>query len=154
MHEKHFSSFFLFFASYGLLVGRCVRLGWRTDWIDCESSSFTPCCWLRSRNVKKIIGSLCRTIGSVSWLTTEKQVIAGRGSNTEPGTGKPAALFHHLHRIVDSSWQSSPDISLKNYFKYSKFWGVDNFSYKLIIQCCVWAWSDMSMKTFDIRRVV
>ena len=32
---------------------RCVHLEWRTDWIDCERSLFTPCSWLRRRNVKK-----------------------------------------------------------------------------------------------------
>ena len=47
--------------------------------------------------------------------------------NTEPGIAKLVALFHHLHQIVDSSWQFSPDISPKDCFKYGKFWGVDNF---------------------------
>ena len=32
---------------------RCVRLEWRTDWIDCERSLFTPCSLLRRRNVKQ-----------------------------------------------------------------------------------------------------
>ena len=65
---------------------------------------------------------------------------AGRGSNTEPGIAKPVAPSHHSHRIMDSSQQSSPDILPKDYFKYSKFSGADNFSYKLIINtvlCCV-----------------
>ena len=30
---------------------QCVHLEWRTDWIDCERSLFTPCSWLRRRNV-------------------------------------------------------------------------------------------------------
>ncbi len=36
------------------------------------------------------------------------------------------------YRIADSSRQSSPGISPKDCFKYGKFWGVDNFSYKPI----------------------
>ena len=32
---------------------RCVRLEWRTDWIDCQRSSFVPCSWLKRRNVNK-----------------------------------------------------------------------------------------------------
>ena len=31
----------------------CIRLEWRTDWIDCEHSSFTPCSWLGRRNERK-----------------------------------------------------------------------------------------------------
>ena len=31
----------------------CIRLEWRTDWIDCVRSSFTPCSWLRRRNERK-----------------------------------------------------------------------------------------------------
>ena len=90
-----------------------VRLEWRTDWIDCEHSLFTPCSWLR-RNVKKIIGSLCCIVGSALWLTKSRSLrTEDRGSNTELGIAKPVALFHHSHRIVESSWQSSPDISLK-----------------------------------------
>ena len=61
--------------------------------------------------------------------------IASRGSNTEPGIAKPVALFHHSHRIVDSSRQSSPGISPKDCFKCGKFWGIHNFSYKLISEC-------------------
>ena len=45
------TSFFLllFSAYYGLFGGATcgVRLEWRTDWIDCERSLFTPCSWLR-----------------------------------------------------------------------------------------------------------
>ena len=52
--------------------------------------------------------------------------------------------------LVDSSWQSPPDISLKDCFKYSKFSGVDNFLYKLIIQLCV----VFQHESLDIRRVV
>ena len=42
------------FAHYGLFEWATsgVRLEWRTDWIDCERSLFTPCSWLRRRNVK------------------------------------------------------------------------------------------------------
>jgi len=29
-----------------------VRLEWRTDWIDCGRSLFTPCSWLRRKNIK------------------------------------------------------------------------------------------------------
>ena len=65
-------------------------------------------------------------------MTYQKQITAGRGSNTEPEIAKAVALFHHSHRIVDSSRQSSPGISPKDFFKYGKFEGVDNFSYKLI----------------------
>ena len=46
-------------------------------------------------------------------MAYQKQITAGRGSNTEPGIAKPVAPFHHSHRIVDSSRQTSPDISPK-----------------------------------------
>ena len=86
-----------------------VCLEWRTDWIDCEHSLFTLCSWLRRRKVK-----------------IKKSLVASAASSVA------LALFHHSHRIVDSSWQSSPCISPKDCFKHSKFWGVNNFSYKLI----------------------
>ena len=74
-------------------------------------------------------------------MADQKLTTYGRGSNTEPGIAKPVALFHHSHWIVDSSRQSSPDISPKIASNsYGKFWGVDNFSHKLIINtalCCV-----------------
>ena len=46
--------FFLFSRTTVFWWGhmRCVRLEWRTDWIDCERSLFTPCSWLQRRNVK------------------------------------------------------------------------------------------------------
>ena len=70
-------------------------------------------------------------------MAYQKQITAGRGSNTEPEIAKSVAPFHHSHRIVDRSQQSSPDISLKDCLNYSKFWDVDSLSYKLIIQLCV-----------------
>ena len=116
----------LFFSTYYGLLGRAtcgvVRLEWQTDWIDCECLLFTPCSWLRRRNVKKIIiGSLCCIVSSASWLTRSRSVTASTGSNTKPGIVKPVALFHHSHRIVDSSRQSSPGISPKDCFNYGKF---------------------------------
>ena len=70
-----------------------------------------------------------------SWLTGSRSLWAitvSRVSKREPGIAKPVTLFHCSHRIVDSSRQSSPGISPKDCFKYDKFWGVDNFLYKLI----------------------
>ena len=106
----------------------CVHLEQRTGWIDCEHLLFTPCSWLRRNVKKKNISSLC------CFMAYQKQITASRGLNTKPGIAKPVALFHHSHRIVDSSWQSSPGISSKDCFKYGKFWGVNNFLYKLISQ--------------------
>ena len=54
MREKHFffsSSFFRVLRSFWWGHLCCARLEWRTDWIDCERSLFTPCSRLR-RNVK------------------------------------------------------------------------------------------------------
>ena len=65
-------------------------------------------------------------------MAYQKQINVSRRSNTEPGIAKPVTLFHHSHRIVESSRQSPPCISPKDCFKYGKFRGVDNFSYKLI----------------------
>ena len=42
-------------------------------------------------------------------MAYQKQITAGRGSNTEPGITKPVAPFHHSHRIVNSNRQSSPE---------------------------------------------
>ena len=82
--------------------------------------------------IKVIIGILSCIVSIVSFMVYQKQITASRGSNTEPGITKLVAPFHHSHRIVDSSRQSSPGVSPKDCFKYGKFWGVDNFSYKLI----------------------
>ena len=87
---------------------------------------------IKKKKCKK--SSVASAASSIALHGLPKQITAGRGSNTEPGIAKPVALFHHSHRIVDSSRQSSPNISPKDCFKCSKFWGVDNYSYKLIIQ--------------------
>ena len=74
-------------------------------------------------------------------MAYQKQITAGRGSYiyTEWGIAKPVALFHHLHQIVHSSWQSSPDISLKDCFRYGKFWGVESPGFPKTICCwCLW----------------
>ena len=69
---------------------------------------------------------------AASLVAYRKQITVSRGLNREPGIAKPVTLFHRSHWIVDSSQQSSPVISPKDCFKYDKFWGVDNFLYKLI----------------------
>ena len=131
MYKKH-----LFSAYYGLFVGaKCSVSVWNGRLTELTKHLlFTLCSWFF---FFLIISSLCCITGSDSWLTTEKQITVGRGSNTEPGTAKLFALFHHLHRIVDFSQQSSPHISPKDCFKYVKFWGAENFSYKLIINIAI-----------------
>ena len=95
----------------------------------------------KKRKNKKI--KIKSSVASADWLcwhthrqercmAYQKQITASRRSNTERRIAKPVVLLHHSHRIVDSSRQSSPGISPKDCFKYGKFWGVDNFSYKLI----------------------
>ena len=124
---------------------RCVRLEWRTDWIDCERSLFTPCSWLRRRNVKN--PSVASAASSVALHGLPEADHCEQRIEYRTRIAKPVTLFHHSHRIVDSSQQSSPSISPKNCFKYGKFWGVDNFSYRLdrsTALCCVSAWSGMS----------
>ena len=53
MRNTLFSFFFLALRSFWWGHMWCVSLEWRTDWIDCELSLFTPCSRLRRRNVKK-----------------------------------------------------------------------------------------------------
>ena len=131
--------FFRILQSFGQGHMLCVCLEWWTDWIDCEHSLFTLCSSLRRRAVKKN-----------HWYT----------SNTEPGIVKPVALFHHLHWIVDSSWQSSLQVS---HLKIASNMVSSEVLIISRINCylnrstalsCVSAWSDMSIRTSDIRRVV
>ena len=127
--ETLFSSFFLrVLKSFWRGHMRCVRLEWLTDWIDCERSLFTPCSWLR-RNVKKIIGSLCCIVSSASWLTKCRSL---RAEDRILSQEYRSQLLYSIIRIRLWIRQSSPGISPKDCFKYGKFWGVDNFSYKLI----------------------
>ena len=119
-------SFFFFPRTTVFLVGpHAVCPFGMADWLNRLRAFIIYTAFLikKKKCKKKIIGSL---------LHYQKQITASRGSNTEPEIVKLIALFHHMHQIVDSSQQSSPGISPKDCFKYAKFWGVDNFSYKLI----------------------
>ncbi len=74
---------FLYFSSHVLRSFwrghmRCLCLEWRTDWIDCEHSLFTPCSWLRRRNVNKssVYYSHCCIVSNASWLTRSRSLRA------------------------------------------------------------------------------
>ena len=66
----------------------------------------------KKKRKKSSVASAPSSVAFHGLITTEKQITAGSGSNTEPEKAKPVALFHHSHPIVDSisSPQSSPDI--------------------------------------------
>ena len=80
--ETLFAFFFHVLWSFWQGHMRCVRLEWRTDRIECECSLFTPCSWLRRRNVKKkkkkkkVSGSLSCIVSSTSWLTRSRSMWA------------------------------------------------------------------------------
>ena len=90
----------LFRALRSLWVGniRCLRLEWRTDWIDCERFLSVYTVFLTKR--KKCKKVLVATIASSVVLHSLPKADAGRGSNTKPGIAKPVDPFHHSHRIV------------------------------------------------------
>ena len=88
-----FLFFFRVLRSFGRGHMRCVRLEWRTDWIDCECSLFTPCSWLRRRNVKQssvASAALSEALHGLPEADHSEQRIEYRTRNSEAGCSIPS----------------------------------------------------------------
>ena len=72
---------------------QAVRLEWRTDWIDCERSLFTPCSWLRRFFFFLIIGTSAASSVAVHGLPEAdhcEQRIEYRTRNSEASCSIPS----------------------------------------------------------------
>ena len=140
----------------------CIRLEWRTDWIDCERSSFTPCSWLRRRNErkkskkkekkKKKKSSVASAASSVALHGLPEadhceQKIEYRTRNSEASCSIPPRdnLLQVSHLKIASNMIS---------FEVSIISRINWYLDRSTGLCRVSAWSDMSIRTFDIRRAV
>ena len=124
LREKH-----ALFAHHGLFEWATsgVRLEWRTDWIDCERSLFTPCSWLRRRHVKQ--SWVCSAVSSVALHGLPcGQRIEYRTRNSEAGCSIPSLASDCGQQSTVFSRHFTEDC-----LKYGKFWVIDKFSYKLLI---------------------
>ena len=119
--------FLLFFAHCGFCC--CLGVGphavcqfGMADWLNrLRAFSYLHVFLIKKKKRKK--SSVASAASSVALHGLPKADHCGQ--NIEPGTAKPDALFHHSHRIMDSSRQSSPDILPKSRAAFQRFASTD-----------------------------